>query len=75
MHNAKYDTASPTSLRPRTGHLTIPPSLPRRIIRLQDPRLRLISLREGVTALFAHALHLPDFTNGFLELFHAVVSS
>jgi hypothetical protein len=44
----------------------------RRVVGLQDPRLRLVGLGEGIAALFAHALDLTDFANGFLELFHSV---
>jgi hypothetical protein len=69
MHDAN-NTTLPASLWPRTRHLAIPPSFSRCVIRLQDSRLRLISLREGIAALLAHTLHLADFANSLLELFH-----
>jgi hypothetical protein len=42
------------------------------IVRLQYARLGLVCLREGIAALLAHALHLPDFSNCLLELLHPV---
>jgi hypothetical protein len=56
---------------PRAGHLSVPPPLPGRVVGLQDARLRLVCLGEGVATLLAHALHLPDLADGFLELFHS----
>ena len=46
-----------------------------RIVSLEHAGLRLVGLREGVTALFAHALDLADLADGLLELFHAVILS
>lgn len=54
--------------------MPIPISLTRRIVRLQNTRLRFIRLRESIPALFAHALHLTHFANGFLELFHTAIA-
>lgn len=59
------------SLGSRTGHFTIPTSLPRRVISLQDPCLRLVCLREGITTLFAHTLDLANFSDSLLKLFHS----
>lgn len=67
------DDASPNHperLPPTARHLAIPPSLPRRIVRLQHPRLTLVRLTEGITPLLPHALHLPHLPDRFLELFH-----
>lgn len=60
---------------PRARHLAISPAMLRRIIRLQHPGLRLIGLRKGIPALLAHALHLPNLTDGLLELLHAIARS
>lgn len=53
-----------------TCHFPIPPSLPRRIVSLQNAILTLIGLAESVTSLLAHPLHLPDLSDRFLELLH-----
>jgi hypothetical protein len=58
------------ALRPRTRHLSISSSFSCCIICLQNPRLTLVCLREGISALLAHSLHLTYFADGFLELFH-----
>lgn len=42
-----------------------------RVVCLEHARLAFVGLREGVTSLLAHALHLSNFSNGFLELFHS----
>lgn len=55
----------------RTRHLTVPPTTLGSIVGIQNTHLAtIISLREGVTALLAHALDLPDLPDGLLELFH-----
>jgi len=59
-------------VRPRARHLAVAPAVLGGVVRLQDPGLRLVGLREGVPALLAHALHLPDLADGLLELLHAV---
>lgn len=60
-------------MRPRAGHLAVAPAVLRRVVRLQHPGLRLVGLREGVAALLAHALHLPDLADRLLELLHPVI--
>ena len=55
----------------RSRHLTIPTTTLRSIISPQHTSLRLIGLRESIATLFAHALHLADFTDCLLELFHS----
>lgn len=57
-------------IRPRARHLSISASFPRRIIRLQHPRLTLIRLREGIATLLPHTLHLSDLADRLLELLH-----
>lgn len=69
--NADTLYLSEQALLPPTRHFTISPSLPRRIISLQYSRLRLIRLGECISTLFSHALHLSNFSYGFLELFHS----
>jgi len=55
----------------RASHFTIPATLPCCVVRLQHSCLRLVGLRECVTALLAHTLDLANFADGFLELLHA----
>jgi hypothetical protein len=59
-------------LPPTALQLSVPTTRNRRVIRLQYTRLTLIGLRKGISALFAHALHLPDLPDGFLELLHPI---
>ena len=59
------------SRRPGTGHLSVPPAVLGRVVRLEYARLTLVGLGEGVAALLAHALDLPDLADGFLELLHS----
>jgi hypothetical protein len=54
-----------------TLHLSVSTSCLRGIISLKQPCSTFIGLRECVTALFAHALHLPHFSNRLLELLHS----
>ena len=56
----------------RAGHLSISPSLPRSIIRIQHSHLlaSLIACTEGIPALLPHTLHLSDLAHSFLELLH-----
>ena len=71
------DLPLPSSLRlapfdrPRAGHLAEAAPLPRRVVGLEDARLALVGLAEGVAALLAHALHLAHLADGLLELLHA----
>lgn len=60
-------------LFPTAGHLTIPTTFSRGIVRLQHPCLRLVCLRERIAALFAHPLYLSYLPDRFLELLHPVV--
>ena len=56
---------------PRAGHFSVSPSSSRGIVSIDNPHLpTLIGLTECITALLAHALHLPDFPDRFLELLH-----
>jgi hypothetical protein len=57
---------------PATCHFAIFASLLRSVIRLKHPGLTLVSLRECITALLAHALDLANFADGLLELLHSI---
>ena len=55
---------------PGAFHLPKRASLDRSIVTIQHPLLTLIRLTKGIAPLFPHPLHLPNFTDGFLELLH-----
>lgn len=55
------------------GHLAVSPTPLGGIIRINDSRLTLICLAEGIATLFAHSLHLANLAYGLLELFHSAV--
>lgn len=55
-----------------TLHLAISPTVFCGVVSLEYASLRLVGLGEGVSALFAHALDLSDFSDGLLELLHSV---
>lgn len=57
-------------MRPRRGHLSVPSSVLRRVVRLEHACLRLVRLREGVPSLLAHALYLSYLADRLLELLH-----
>lgn len=54
----------------RRGHLSVPSSVLRRVVRLEHACLRLVRLREGVPSLLAHALYLAHLADRLLELLH-----
>jgi hypothetical protein len=70
LPSSSFTTLGPLDHGPTSRHLTIPPPLPRRIIRRQNSRLTLIRLTECITPLLPHPLHLPDLSNRLLKLFH-----
>jgi len=68
--STKADSMSSSPTGPHRHHLTISSAVLRGIVSLQNTSLGLVCLGEGVTALFAHALHLAHLPDGLLELLH-----
>lgn len=57
---------------PRARHLAVSAAFARGIVGLEDTGLTFVRLRESISALLAHALHLSYLSNGLLELLHPV---
>lgn len=56
---------------PRACHFSVSPSSSRGIVSIDNPHLpTFVGLTECITALLAHALHLSNFSDRFLELLH-----
>jgi hypothetical protein len=61
----------PLSSSTTACHLAVPSALLCCIVSLQNTRLTLVRLREGIATLFAHALYLANLANCLLELLHS----
>lgn len=53
-------------------HLSIPATASRGIICVDNARLTLVCLRECISTLLAHSLHLAHLSNSLLELLHSI---
>ena len=59
-----------TCVWPRAGHLSISPAMLCRVVSLEHTRLAFVCLRECISSLLPHPLHLSHFSDRLLELFH-----